>query len=45
MPLELGRGFPIASVVQAWLGQDLLQLGLNTGRPLKPPKNGLALNA
>ena len=44
MPLELGRGFPIATVVQAWLGRDLLQLGLNRKRPLTPPRSGLALN-
>jgi hypothetical protein len=44
MTLELGRGFPIATVVQAWLGHDLLQLGLNRKRPLGPPKSGLTLN-
>jgi hypothetical protein len=40
MPLELGRGFPIATVVQTWLGQDLLQLGLNSRRPPNRPGTG-----
>ena len=44
LPLELGRGYPVATVVQAWLGEDLAQLGLNSKRPLKPSKDGLALD-
>lgn len=45
LPLELSSRYPVATVVQAWLGQDLALLGLAGPGRLGLPRHGFQLDA
>jgi hypothetical protein len=44
LPLELSSRYPVTTVVQAWLGEDLALLGLRNSGRLGVPRHGLSLD-